>query len=315
VSRYYGATQVAADRLHMLFDFVSNPKLFLALARQDADPLADALTGAVTLPTGAQRATFLRNHDELDLSRLSAEQRQDVFAAFAPHEDMRLYGRGIRRRLATMLGDDQRRLRLAYALQFSLPGTAVLRYGEEIGMGENLALKGRDAFRTPMQWDRSPSGGFSSAKRLVRPVVSDEAHNPDAVNVADQRRRDDSLLSFMERLIRVRRDCPEIGEGAASLAGPDCGLRVGGSPLGDGVTMPRGVLAHRIDAPTGALLFVHNLTDAEQPVTIDLGDDEVLLTDDATSGAADPSTTSVPPDLPPNLPPYGFRWVRLERRP
>ncbi|MFN8074337.1 MAG: alpha-amylase family protein [Kineosporiaceae bacterium] len=324
VARYYGSSTVAADRMHLLFDFVSNPKLFLALARGDADPLVEAISGAVTLPDGAQRATFLRNHDELDLSRLSAEQREDVFAAFAPEEDMRLYGRGIRRRLATMLGDDQRRLELAYALQFSLPGTAVLRYGEEIGMGEDLSLKGRDAFRTPMQWDRSPNAGFSiaDAEALVRPVVADGAHGPDAVNVADQRRREDSLLAFMERLIRVRRDCPEIGEGVASLAsGEGIGLCVGGVPLGDGVTLPRGVLAHRIEAAGGVLLFVHNLTGDEQPVTLDLGDApgdvEVLLTDAASRQAAAGSGRSRRPADPAHepLPPYGFRWVRLERRP
>jgi len=127
-----------SDRAQMMFDFLLNPRIWLSLARSDAEPLIDALTTAVALPAGAQWATFLRNHDELDLSRLTDEQRGDVFAAFAPREEMRLYGRGIRRRLAPMLGGDLRHVQLAYALQFSLPGTPVLRYGEEIGMGEDL---------------------------------------------------------------------------------------------------------------------------------------------------------------------------------
>ena len=126
----------------MLFDFMLNGRLMLALARQDPEPIIDALRDTPKLPTGGQWATFLRNHDEIDLSRLTADQRNDVFGEFGPDENMQLYGRGIRRRLAPMLGNDRRRIELAYALQFSLRGTPVLRYGEEIGMGENLALDG-----------------------------------------------------------------------------------------------------------------------------------------------------------------------------
>lgn len=146
------------DRAHLLFDFLLNPKVWLSLARCEAEPLVEALKTAVPLPGMGQWATFLRNHDELDLSRLTDEQRRDVFAAFAPEEDMRLYGRGIRRRLAPMLGGDRRRSELAYPLQLSPPGTPVVRYGEEIGMGEDLSLPGRDAIRTPMQWDDTPAG-------------------------------------------------------------------------------------------------------------------------------------------------------------
>src|SRR6476660_3391133 len=155
----------------MMFDFLLNPRVWLALARSDAEPLIEVLTTAVLLAEGGQWVTFLRNHDELDLSRLTDEQRGDVFGAFAPRADMRLYGRGIRRRLAPMLGGDRRRMELAYALQFSLPGTPVIRYGEEIGMGGNLALPDREAIRTPMQWDDTQNGGFSAAptSQLRRP--------------------------------------------------------------------------------------------------------------------------------------------------
>src|SRR3954453_7985192 len=137
--------------LHMMFNFWVNQHLFAALATQDARPLADALDSTREIPESAQWAYFLRNHDELDLGRLTKGVRNKVFDAFAPEPAMQLYDRGIRRRLAPMLGD-RRRLELAYSLMFSLPGAPVLRYGEEIGMGDNLRLRERNAIRTPMQW-------------------------------------------------------------------------------------------------------------------------------------------------------------------
>ena len=166
------------DRTHMMFSFLLNARLWLALARQDAETLVESLTDLPRLQPQAQWATFLRNHDELDLSRLTDDQREDVFRVFAPRADMRLYGRGIRRRLATMLKGDRRHIELAYALQFAMPGTPVLRYGEEIGMGENLALTGRDAIRTPMQWSddgqrrilHSPDAGPGRARQPDRTV-------------------------------------------------------------------------------------------------------------------------------------------------
>src|SRR4029453_15444577 len=140
---------------------------FASLATADARPLASALSATRKIPESAQWAHFLRNHDELDLGRLEPDQRDDVFARFAPEDSMQLYGRGIRRRLAPVLGD-QRRLEFAYSLLFSLPGTPVLRYGDEIGMGENLRLRERNAIRTPMQWTNGRNGGFSSSEGLPR---------------------------------------------------------------------------------------------------------------------------------------------------
>src|SRR3712207_975005 len=160
---FFGDLGGSANRLHMLFDFMLNGRIWLALARRDPEPIIDALRDTPALPRGGQWATFLRNHDEVDLSRLTAEQRQEVYAQFGPDEDMRIYDRGIRRRTATMLGNDRRRIELAYALQFSLRGTPVIRYGEEIGMGEDLSLPGRYAIRTPMQWSLMPNAGFSTA--------------------------------------------------------------------------------------------------------------------------------------------------------
>ena len=200
------------DELTMQFDFIGMQNLYLSLAREDARPLARALRRRPAISAESQWATFVRNHDELTLDKLSDEERAEVFAAFGPEPEMQLYGRGLRRRLPTMLDGDPRRIRMVYSLMFSLPGTPVLLYGEEIGMGENLAIDGRLAVRTPMQWTAGRNGGFSRAapSRLVRPVV-EGSFGPEHVNVAAQRGDPDSLLAFMSLLIRRYRESPELG--------------------------------------------------------------------------------------------------------
>ena len=130
--------------------------MYLALARESAAPLEQALAELPAIPDDAQWANFVRNHDELTLDKLSASEREEVFAAFGPEKDLQLFGRGLRRRLPAMLGGDQQRIRMVYSLMFSLPGTPVLFYGEEIGMGENLAIEGRMSVRAPMQWTAGP---------------------------------------------------------------------------------------------------------------------------------------------------------------
>ncbi|MCW2810409.1 MAG: trehalose synthase [Friedmanniella sp.] len=287
-----------SDRAQLMFDFLLNPKVWLALARQDAEPLIEGLTTAVTLPAGGQWATFLRNHDELDLSRLTSEQRDDTFAAFAPQQRMQLYGRGVRRRLAPMLGGDQRRIELAYALQFSLPGTPVIRYGEEIGMGEDLKLDGREAIRTPMQWDDTPNGGFSTARvaDLVRPVSMRGRFGAAHVNVRAQQRDPDSLLRWFENLVHVLRTAPEIGAGTCAVVD---------------VPLPRSVLAHRFATDRGAIVLLHNL--GTDDVTVDLGPQP------GTAGAPYDLLVDGPYDTPAvdlnglALRGYGYRWIRLAR--
>jgi maltose alpha-D-glucosyltransferase/alpha-amylase len=245
----------------------------------------------------AQWATFLRNHDELDLSRLTEDQRSDVMKVFAPKEDMRIYGRGIRRRLAPMLGGDRRHMELAYALQFSMPGTPVLRYGEEIGMGEDLRLDGRDAIRTPMQWQAGPAGGFSSAPadQLVQPVPTRGRFSSRQVNTRDQSRDQSSLLRWFEQLIRVVRECPEIGNGTPSVVD---------------VPAPRSVLVHRFDADEGSILLLHNLADA--PAAVDLA--SLGRVPDAHEVLSDGPYDPVGPRLGSlRLNPWGYRWIRLRR--
>jgi maltose alpha-D-glucosyltransferase/alpha-amylase len=288
------------DRAHMLFDFLLNPRMWLALAREDAEPVAEALRTSPKMPAMAQWATFLRNHDELDLSRLSHDQQQEVFRAFAPKPEMQLFGRGVRRRLAPMLKGDRRRIELAYSLQFTMAGTPVLRYGEEIGMGEDLALPERNSLRTPMQWTAGPGGGFTTAARAqqVRPVQTRGRYGCGQVNVESQQRDQASLLRWFEEMIRVLRDCPEVGVGSCTVLD---------APL------PRHVLAHRCDAPQGTFLALHNL--ADRAATVDLG----RL--DGVEGRPHEVFADGPYDPPGvrldgiELRPYGYRWFQLSRKP
>jgi trehalose synthase len=200
------------DELTMQFDFIGMQNLYLSLARQDARPLARALRRRPAVSSQSQWATFVRNHDELTLDKLSDTEREEVFAAFGPDPSMQLYGRGLRRRLPSMLEGDPRRIRMVYSLLFSLPGTPVLFYGEEIGMGENLDIDGRLAVRTPMQWTDQRNGGFSNAapSRLRRPLTQG-AFGAEHVNVAAQRTDRESLLAFIHLLIKRYRESPELG--------------------------------------------------------------------------------------------------------
>jgi maltose alpha-D-glucosyltransferase/alpha-amylase len=201
------------DGVQMLFDFRTCAAQWLAHARGRADPLVNALNSRPRHPVQAQFANFCRHHDELNLGMLDDSEREEVFAAFAPEPEHRLYGRGIRRRLASMLGHDQQRIQLALALTMALPGTPILMYGDEIGMGEDLSLPGRIAVRNPMQWSPGHAGGFSTASQLYRPVHADGPHGYRAVNVLDQRHEPGSLYSWVAHAIRVRRECPELGWG------------------------------------------------------------------------------------------------------
>ncbi|HXU81114.1 MAG TPA: alpha-amylase family protein, partial [Polyangia bacterium] len=212
--KYFGPE---GDRLHMILNFFVNQHLVYALASGDCRPLAQALRSTHRHAETAQWGNFLRTHDEADLGRLTPKQRKEVYKVFGPEESMQLYDRGIRRRLAPMLGGDPRRIALAYSLLFTLPGTPVIRYGDEIGMGDDLSLPERNAVRTPMQWTGDTHGGFSTAEKTILPVICDGPFGYQRVNVAEQRRQPDSLLNCTERLIRMRKECPELGWGECQL--------------------------------------------------------------------------------------------------
>jgi maltose alpha-D-glucosyltransferase / alpha-amylase len=283
------------NRLQMLFNFLLNPRLFLALARRSAAPLAAGIEASPAIPASCAWATFLRNHDEVDLSQLQDSERADCFAEFGPDENMQLYGRGIRRRLAPMLGNDRRRLELAYALQFSLPGTPVLRYGEEIGMGDDLSLPERNAIRTPMQWSDAPHAGFTGGDKPVRPVISEGDYGYRQANVTAQRADPSSLLSWFERMLRTLRELPECGHGTCTVLDPQSD----------------GVLALRFDGPNGSVLVASNL--ADEPCTVDLSPQQGLTMDPLDmfgNRRYDPA----PADLSAvELDGWGYRWIRLAR--
>jgi trehalose synthase len=283
----------AANELQMQFDFIGMQAMYLSLARGDARPLESALRRRPAIDRTCQWATFLRNHDELTLDKLTDAQRQEVFDAFGPEPEMQLFDRGLKRRFPPMVDGDPRRVRLAYSLMFSLPGTPTLYYGEEIGMGEDLEATGRMAVRTPMQWSAGRNGGFSTATpgRLVQRVVPG-AYGHEHVNVAAQVHDPDSLWSFMRKLISIRRTCPELGWGEWSV-----------------VDQPeRRVLVQRCAVDDSAVVTVHNL--GPDPVTVRVPVDPDGLGLEASDlmseeTVADGTTLDVP------LEGYGFRWLRV----
>jgi trehalose synthase len=295
--KFFGGGE--GDELTVMFDFIGMQNLYLSLARQDAAPLVKALTARPAINTDNQWATFVRNHDELTLDKLSEAERREVFAAFGPEERMQVYGRGLKRRLPPMLGGDPRQLRMVYSLLFSMPGTPVLYYGEEIGMGEDLDAEGRLAVRTPMQWTDGVNAGFSTAPtgRIISPLV-DGGFGPKHVNAAQARRDPDSLWNFMAQLIRRYRECPELGWGRFEV------LR---QPV-------KSVLAHRCIWEDACIVLLHNLSPEPATVPLDLGGGEqdgagrVLL--DLLDG--EDVHLSVEGTCELALPAYGYRWLRLQ---
>jgi trehalose synthase len=285
--------------LNMQFDFIGMQNIYLAMARGDARPIAKALRQRPRLDITSQWANFLRNHDELTLDKLSDAERQEVFDAFGPDPDMQLYGRGLRRRLPPMLGGDQRRMKMAYSLAFSLPGTPVLFYGEEIGMGENPDIPGRLAVRSPMQWTGGDNGGFSRApkRRLTRPLP-EGLYGAERVNAADQRRDHDSFWWFMRNLIYTYREQPETGwSDIEILKQPN-----------------RAVLAHVCREESGwAMAALHNFAAEGCLVPIEIADlpkGSILvdLLNDLEEIELDPHGR-----VEVDLEPYGYRWLRVKR--
>jgi maltose alpha-D-glucosyltransferase/alpha-amylase len=288
--KYFGTS---GERLQMMFNFEVNQHVFYALASADARPLIKALQTTKPRPATAQWAQFLRNHDELDLGRLTKKQREAVFAAFGPEPNMQLYKRGIRRRLAPMMQGDRRRLELAYSLMMTLPGTPVFRYGDEIGMGDNLDLPERNCARTPMQWSNEPQAGFTESDNPVLPVISQGPYGFEHVNVAAQKRDPNSLMDWTERMIRMRKEVPEVGWGDFSII-----------PTGK----PE-VLAIRYDWRNNSVLFVHNLSAV--PTEIKLGSAAKVDGQLVNLLANDHSTPDASGRHRILLEPYGYRWFRI----
>ncbi len=217
------------DEFQMGFHFPVMPRIFMALRQADRTPLVWILGRTPPIPDNCQWCTFLRNHDELTLEMVTEEERQWMWQEYAPEPRMRL-NLGIRRRLAPLLDDDRRKIELANSLLFTLPGSSILYYGDEIGMGDNIWLPDRNGVRTPMQWTSAVNAGFSSAapKSLYLPLIDNSVYGPAHINVADERAHPDSLLNRLRRLIAVRKQHPAFGRG--SFTWVECEV-AGGSGL------------------------------------------------------------------------------------
>jgi glycosidase len=293
---YFGGPD--GDGLTMQFDFVTMQNLYLSLARETPQRLAEALLARPEIAVESQWANFLRNHDELTLDKLSDSERQEVFDAFGPEPEMQVYGRGIIRRLPPMLGGDPRRIRMAYSLMFSLPGTPVLFYGEEIGMGENLEIGDRTSVRTPMQWTDARNAGFSEAPPRTLPrAIPGDGFSPEHVNVSDQRHDPDSMLQFMRRLVERRRSSAEMGWGRLEIVSHDA----------------PSVLVHGMSGAEGRMVALHNFS--PNPASVDFTLEGVtdeyelvdLLVDGQLVAPGQGGTVTV------QLDGYGYRWLRVIR--
>lgn len=282
------------DQMHMLFNFYVNNFMYLSFAREEGTPVVRALQRMPEdLTEKEQLATFLRNHDELNLDKLSRNERQEVFEKFAPDENMRIFGRGIRRRLASILGADRKKMELAHSLLFTLPGTPVLRYGEEIGMGEDLSMEGRSSVRTVMQWANEKNGGFSTAptKDLIRNVISEGDFGYEKVNVSDQLRDPDSFLTWISKAIDYRKEFPEFGWGRNNII-----------DTGD----PR-VLGHYTKSDKGMGVAFHNFSDKEITVKLEMKEEELEDVVDVFGNIRYEDFDPKKPEV--RLTPYGYRWM------
>ena len=251
VRAYFGD----GDECHMAFHFPLMPRIYMALRQEDRHPIVDAITQTPDLPDSCQWAIFLRNHDELTLEMVTDEERDYMWAEYAADARARI-NLGIRRRLAPLVDNSRRRLELLNSLLFSMPGTPVVYYGDEIGMGDNVYLGDRHGVRTPMQWTGDRNAGFSKADvhALYSPLVSDPVYGYQAVNVEAQERVPGSLLNWMKRLIRVRKQYPAFGRGSLAFLHPE----------------NRKVLAYLREHAGTTLLCVANLSRFAQYVELDL---------------------------------------------
>lgn len=250
---YFGTRE--RPESHMNFHFPLMPRIFMAVGKEDRGPITDILAQTPPLPQGGQWGIFLRNHDELTLETVTPEERDYLWDQYAPDPRMRL-NLGIRRRLAPLLNNDRATIELCTALLLSLPGSPILYYGDEIGMGDNVFLGDRDGVRTPMQWSSDRNGGFSCAdfNRLFVPPVMDPTYSYERINVDSQRRESSSLLQWVRQHLIIRRQWPEFGCGSFRALEPD----------------NESVLAYLRQSDGTAVLCVNNLSHLPQAVALDL---------------------------------------------
>jgi maltose alpha-D-glucosyltransferase/alpha-amylase len=284
------------DKFHMCFHFPIMPRLFMALKQGDKKPILDILARTPQLPLGTQWLTFLRNHDELTLEMVTPEEREWMWANYAPEPRMRL-NLGIRRRLLPLLDNSKRRWLLINALLLSLPGTPIIYYGDEIGMGDNIWLPDRHGCRTPMQWSAEKNGGFSDADETYMPVIDDEIYGYQEVNVAAQEEDPDSYLWATRFLLQARRRQPALQHG-----------RMKKFPIDNPA-----VLAYWRVEDKDQLLCLYNLSNQQQSVSLDLAEYQGYSLVDLLSESPPEKVTEWP--VVKILAPHASHWLRLESAP
>jgi len=284
------------DQMHMLFNFYVNNYTFLALAREEATPLINALHKMPQTEEKEQMAIFLRNHDELNLQQLTEKEREEVFEKYAPDENMRIFGRGIRRRLASILNNDRKKIELAFSLLLTLPGTPVIWYGQEIGMGEDLSLEGRRSVHTVMQWADMKNGGFSGAptKKLITKIITEGPYSYKKTNVNDQKIDPDSLLNWLSRAIRSRKEFKEFGWGKYTV------VETGNNK----------VLMHYSESKKGIGIAIHNFSDKDVHVSLKIED--IADIEDIFGDIRYEKASSNPKNV--KLSPYGYRWLHKRNK-
>ena len=285
------------DEFHMAFHFPLMPRLYMGVRREDRQPITDIFTHTPAIPPNCQWCLFLRNHDELTLEMVTNEERDYMYYAYASDPAMKL-NLGIRRRLAPLMDNDRRRIELLNCLLLTLPGSPIVYYGDEIGMGDNVYLGDRNGVRTPMQWSDDRNAGFSSADpaALYLPVITNPTYHYQAVNVAAQEKDPASMLNTMRRLIAVRKRSPAWGRGTIEFLRP----------------RNQAILAYLRAWRDDTLLVVANLSARTQPVELDLTAHEGAEPIEMLSGNRFPRVTRAPYFL--SLGPHGYYWFRLERR-
>jgi maltose alpha-D-glucosyltransferase/alpha-amylase len=290
VQQYFGG----GDECHMCFHFPLMPRMYMAVAQEDRFPITDILRQTPDIPEGCQWAIFLRNHDELTLEMVTDSERDALWTVYAADRRARI-NLGIRRRLAPLMERDRRRIELMNGLLLSMPGTPVIYYGDEIGMGDNVYLRDRDGVRTPMQWSPDRNGGFSRADpaALVLPPIQDPLYGFQAVNVESQIRDSSSLLNWTRRMLAVRKRTRAFGRGAMRLLYPG----------------NRKVLAYLREHEGDVVLCVFNLSRAAQAVELDLTEMAGRVPVEMLGGTAFPPVGMLPYQV--TLPPYGFHWFVL----
>jgi maltose alpha-D-glucosyltransferase/alpha-amylase len=281
------------DGINMMFNFYVNQHLFYALATGKIEPLRKALSETHKIPPTAAWGQFIRNHDEVDLGRLTDQQREEVYKAMGPEKNMQLYDRGIRRRLAPMLNNDRKRIELAYSMLLALPSTPVMRYGDEIGMGDDLRLKERMSVRTPMQWSEAPNGGFTNGQHPVQPVIDFGAYTYKKVNVADEQSATSSLLNWTRKMIEIRKSCPEIAYGEWQMVNCDAD----------------GVLALLYTLNQSKVLIIHNFSSANVNATFKLDEDDLSFSDLLNTNNA-PLSDGRRYTI--SLQGFEYRWLRMK---